>query len=46
MKISFEEIVNFIYFNLESLLHIVLFGLLVTIGPRVLLLVLSATCSC
>ena len=31
-RISFDELVNFIYFNLESLLHIVLSFLLVVIG--------------
>ena len=31
MKISFEEVVNFIYFNLESLLHTAMCGLLITI---------------
>ena len=32
LKISFEEIINFIYFNLESLFHMILCGLFVTIG--------------
>ena len=32
MKISYDELVNFIYFNLESLVHIVMCALLLTIG--------------
>ena len=32
MKISFEELVNFIYFNLESVMHVIMSSLFITIG--------------
>jgi len=32
LKISFEEIINFVYFNLESLVHVILSILFLTIG--------------